>query len=108
VSSDALARGEALGLADVVAVSRARAVALVLEALRHAVPRLRHLRRLRLCTRSRYYLVPSERKKKKTGFSASTTQHVSSSIPEAMRRIRATRKTDVTMRREVVGAIFFF
>jgi hypothetical protein len=50
VSSDALARGEALGLADVVAVGRARAVALVLVALRHAVPRLRHLRRPRLCT----------------------------------------------------------
>lgn len=45
----ALARGEALRLADVVAVAGAHASALEPVALRHAVPRLRHVHRPHLC-----------------------------------------------------------
>jgi hypothetical protein len=91
----ALAGGEAVRQAHVLAVAPAHAGAHEPVALRQAVPRLRHPRRPQLCA--------PRAKEKSHGHSSCTLGCAPDGLPEAVRRGRTTRRADAAARREEVA-----
>jgi hypothetical protein len=98
----ALAGGETLRLAHVLAVALPHAGAHELVALRHAVARLRHPRRPHLCT-SRVFIRLSCHQKTNNNEEDERGECVRA--PEATRRSRKKKRTGAAARREVIDAI---